>query len=331
MMPIFEPNRPTATPPPRSLVDRIRTGRVVPILSDEGVFDLVLGSHQRFTQRYADYIDYPLPDKENLVKMAKFHKLKQKLKEQELKADCLNYVKNYIYFQARDEGVGADLLAEAKAQVDDVAVSTFAHLLGYPRLNQELADPLLVIANLPFKTILTTSPYTFLEDALRKAGKQPRTELCRWRKELDSIDSVIDDAYKPSAAEPLVYHLHGLDQHADSLVLTEDDYLEFLVNVCQGQGNLAADRVHPLVRKVLSDDLIVMGFSLNSWAFRVLYAGLIKPNGKAEDRGICCLQLIPNLEEKNYLEEYVQREAKFEVVWGDLHQYTQQLWRAYER
>jgi len=326
-MPILKPDRPAA-PPTRGFADRIRTGRVVPIISDEGVFDLVLGSYQHFVQGYADYIEYPMADKENLVKMTKFNKLKKKLKDQEVKADCLNYAKNYIYFKTEAEGAHPDLLAEAEAQVDDVAVSAFANLLGYPRLDQGVADPLLVIADLPFKTILTTSPYTFIEDALRKAGKQPRTELCRWRKELDSIDSVIDDDYKPSAAEPLVYHLHGLDQHADSLVLTEDDYLEFLVNVCQGQGNHAADRVHALVRKVLSDDLIMMGFSLNSWAFRVLYAGLIKPNGKAEERGICCLQLAPNPEEKIYLEEYAQREAKFEVFWGDLHQYAQELRRA---
>lgn len=110
-----------------------------------------------------------------------------------------------------------------------------------------------MLADLPFKIYLTTSPYTFIEEALRRAGKQPRTEICRWRRELDSIDSVIDDTYKPSTHEPLIYHLHGLDRYADSLVLTEDDYLEFLVNVVQGQGNNAVDRIHALVRKTLSD------------------------------------------------------------------------------
>src|SRR5690606_25896234 len=103
--------------------------------------------------------DYPMPDRENLVKVAKFYKLAQEMKDQALKSDYLNYVKNHIYEKARGDGATADLLAEAEAQVDDHPVSGFAHLLGYPRLDQEAGDPLLVLANLPFKTILTTSPY----------------------------------------------------------------------------------------------------------------------------------------------------------------------------
>ena len=218
-------------------------------------------------------------------------------------------------------------MAEAEAEVDDLTVSAFANRLGYPKLDRGAEEPLLVLANLPVKIYLTTSPHTFLEDALRRAGKTPRTELCRWRKELDSIDPAIDAELQPSAREPLVYHLHGLDAYPDSLVLTEDDHLEFLVNVCQGQGNNAADRVHGLVRKALFDDLILLGFSLSSWPFRVLYNGLIKPNGRQEDRGVCCLQLVPSEDEKRYLQDYLEREAKFDVFWGDVPQYARELRR----
>jgi hypothetical protein len=124
---------------------------------------------------------------------------------------------------------------------------------------------MLVWADLPVRVVLTTSPYTFIEDALRRAGKTPRTEVCRWRKELDSIEPVIDGDYRPSALEPLVYHLHGLDAYPDSLVLTEDDHLEFLVNVCQGQGNNAADRVHALVRQVARWTMDCLRVESGSW------------------------------------------------------------------
>lgn len=326
-MPILKPGGAglAAAPPPTNFIDRIRAGRVVPIISDEACFDLALHGHGAFLAQYADYAGYPLADKENLVKVAKFFQLKGLLNDEALKADYLNYVKNHIYYLAQSDGTVADKLADAEAQVDELAVSAFANLLGYPRLAGGRSDLLLVLASLPIKIYLTTSPYTFIEDALRRAGKQPRTEICRWRRELDSIDSVIDDTYKPSAYEPLVYHLHGLDRYADSLVLTEDDHLEFLVNVAQGQGNDAIDRIHALIRKALADDLIVLGFSLNSWAFRVLYAGLINPSSKQEDRGICCLQLNPSPEETRYLEDYARREAKFDVFWGTLPEYAQQL------
>ena len=108
------------------------------------------------------------------------------------------------------------------------------------------------------------------------------------------------------------------------MVLTEDDYLDYLGNLCQGQGNQATDYVPALVRKTFSDDLIVLGFGLDSWAFRVLYAGLIKRSGKAEDRGVCSIQLPDTEEERTLMADYVQREAKFEVFWGSLEDYARQ-------
>ena len=110
-------------------------------------------------------------------------------------------------------------------------------------------------------------------------------------------------------------------------VLSEDDHLEFLVNICQGAGNNAMDRVHGLVRQALFDDLILMGFSLADWGFRGLYAGMIKPNGRQEDRGVCCLQLVPDRAEQQYLEDYLEREARFEVFWGSLNEYALELRR----
>lgn len=310
-----------------SFVERLRAGRVVPILSDAALADLVLGGQPRLVTRLAEFMAYPLPDKDRLVQVVRFYKLANNLKEQDVKSNYLNFVKNYIYYLAQEEGVSADLLAEAEAQVDDLAVSDFAHVLGYPRFSAGANDLLPLLANLPIKVFLTTSPHTFVEDALTAAGKQPLTELCRWRRELDNIDPAIGPGYRPTAQQPLVYHLHGLDAYPDSLVLSEDDHLEFLVNICQGAGNNAMDRVHGLVRQALFDDLILLGFSLADWGFRGLYAGLIKPNGRQEDRGVCCLQLVPDRTEKQYLEDYLEREARFEVFWGDLPAYALELRR----
>lgn len=332
-MPIFKPGAAQAANPLQlSFAERLRTGRVVPVVSDEALADLVLGGWQGLVLGYADYAEYPLPDRDNLVKVAKYRQLfaeeapgRLGLQDQALKADYLNWVKNSIYGTAKAQGAGQELLAEAEAQVDSKTVSEFAHVLGLPNFEGGPAAAMRVWADLPVQVVLTTSPYTFIEDALRRAGKTPRTELCRWRKELDSIEPAIDGAYRPCAQEPLVYHLHGLDAYPDSLVLTEDDYLEFLVNVCQGQGNNAADRVHALVRQALFNDLILLGYQLASWSFRTLYAGLIKPNGKQEDRGVVTLQVTPSAAEKRYLDDYLRREARFQVSWGTLGEYTESL------
>ncbi len=300
--------------------ERLRSGRVVPIISDEALFDLVLGGHQSFLASYARYVNYPFGDEDKLVSLVKYHKHRSReapLNDQTLKFDFLNYVKNYCYRLAKASGVNQDALDEAASQVDTLTVSEFAHYLGYPRFEAAYwDDPLLILADLPFKTVLTTSPYTFIEDALRRAGKNPRTELCRWRRDLDNIAPAIDSTYWPSTGEPLVFHLLGLDRYVDSLVLTEDDFLEFLGNINRGQGDAYTDRVPALVRKALFDDLLLLGFNTDSWSFRVIYNGLIKPGGRQEDRGVFVAELPESEDERRLLEDYVQREAKFQIYWG---------------
>ena len=217
-------------------------------------------------------------------------------------------------------------------------MTAFAHLLGYPRFDQEQTLPLQVLANLPFKTYLTISTMTFLEDALHKAGKKPLTRMCRWHGPIDAPEKdlwLIPDDYRPSAQQPLVYHLCGLDAHPqtgallpDSLALSEDDHLEMLVNLAQDRGKQNADRLPAIVRGALFDDVILLGFSLDSWAFRGLYYGLIRQTGQERDRrGVCAVQLPPEEREKQekFLQGYLDREARFDIFWGDLHHYAREL------
>lgn len=312
--------------------ERLRTGRVVPIVSNRAIHDRMLGGYAPFLASYARYVKYPssLGQPDSLTTLVKYHKHRPRkepekpLTDQALKFDYLNFVKNHLYRRAKAEKLKQETLDEAAAKIDEISASAFANLLGYPRFTGQ-DDPLLLLANLPFKIILTTSPFTFIEDALRCAKKEPRTEVCCWIKELkDTIPTTIDDRYQPNDREPLVYHLLGLDRYVDSLVLSEDDYLDYLGNLCEGQGDQSKDFVPALVRKAFSDDLIVLGFRLDSWAFRVLYAGLIKRSGKVEDRGVCEIQLPDLDEERAYLQDYLEREAKFQVFWGSLEEYARQ-------
>lgn len=319
------------------LAESIKSGLAVPILSDEAILDLVLPGHPPLCQAYANYTGYDLDDPEDMARMARFYKLKRQKEEQarggdfthnDLRADFFDFAKNFIYAHAERQGADEDTLAEAEAQYDSTAVTEFAKLLNFPRFDRGPDDPLQVLANLPFRVFLTTSPFRFLEAALEMAGKTPRTTVIRWRQSLrDLIDPAMADALagRDGQNSPLVCHLFGLDSHSSSLVLTEDDYLEFLVDVNLARGDEKRDSVPAQVRRALSGDLLVLGFSLNSWAFRALYAGLIKSDdARAEKRGIC-VQLPPNEAEKAYLHDYLQREARFEVQWQDLSGYAQGL------
>ena len=337
-MPIWENASSTAPNQPQSITQRVRAGNALPILSHTAMFDLVLFGHQALVAFYAQQIGYPYDNLPGMGQLANYDRHTNRRSDVECKAFYLDCVKNHIYQQAKAGGMDADTLAEAAAQVDDVGISGFAHLLGYPRFEKGQADPLMVLANLPFKTYLTLSATTFLEDALRKAKRQPLTKMCRWRGPIEAPEKdlwMIPDSYTPSFQQPLVYHLCGLDAHPetgaafpDSLALTEDDHLEMLVNLAQDRGKERADRLPALVRGALFDDVVLLGFSLDSWAFRALYYGLIRQTGQERDRrGVCCIQLSPDerAKQEKYLQGYLDREARFDIFWGDLYEYAQEL------
>jgi hypothetical protein len=215
-MPIWDDEQDLPASQPQSIAQRVRAGAALPILSNAALFDLALFGYESFRSYYAEKIGYPFAQIPGPAQLANYDRYTNRASDGDCKAFYLACLKNHIYREARAAGVNADTLAEARAQVDAVGVTAFAHLLGYPRLDHPQTHPLLALANLPFKTYLTISPTTFLEDALRRAGKEPVSKMCRWRGPIDAPEIelwLIADDYWPSASRPLVYHLCGLDAH----------------------------------------------------------------------------------------------------------------------
>ena len=123
--------------------------------------------------------------------------------------------------------------------------------------------------------------------------------------------------YDPTLEEPLVYHLHGLDIEPSSLVLTEDDYLDFLVRISRDQEILPFT-----IREALVDNsLLLLGYDLQDWDFRVLFRGLITAK-RGTRRGMnIAIQLEPKSrkylsEAKRYLRDYFD-DLQFKVYWGN--------------
>jgi len=315
-----------------SLAQLIQRGSLLPVIAGEALEDLVFGGHERLVASYATHVGYPMSDPGKLHKVAKYQSLTTGWKDRQLKQDYLDHVANHLLELTQEGGTDAGRLEEAVAEASDLTVSQFAGRLGCPRLDRGADDPLLILANLPLPIYLTTSPYTFLEEALRRAGKEPRSELCRWHSGLDNVPSVFAAAghapiYQPSRHEPLVYHLFGLDAYPDSLVLTEDDHLDFLMAVSQGRGkDQGVDPVHDVVKGALqSSALLLLGFSLATWAFRALYRGLIRPMPTVTlYERYCCVQLVPSEQEKLYLEDYLRKDARFDkVYWEGIEPFCQ--------
>ncbi|GAB4453366.1 MAG: hypothetical protein Kow0031_35640 [Anaerolineae bacterium] len=312
----------------QTIVDRIRTGKVVPLISNVVSNDLVLGGHHQIVESYATYSRYPFENRAELAKMAQFTQFVDDgvIDTRAVKEDYINFTKNRLFDLAEADGVSPAILAELEEEFDDVAFAEFSQRLGYPRFGQGL-DPLLILAELPLPIYLTTSYHSFLEVALRRLGKQPRTEICRWHSGLEGIPQSLADDYQPTVQEPLVYHLHGLDTYPASLVLTEDDYMEFLVAISQNVGR-GTDPIPRRVRQAMADSsLVLLGYNLDEWDFKVLFWGLIKPRPLQQTS--VSIQVAPTEIERTYLQKYLD-EFEFKVYFGTVADYLFDLRETWE-
>src|SRR5262249_39038010 len=134
------------------------------------------------------------------------------------------------------------------------------------------------LADLGLPVYLTTNYDDFMAGALADRERDPRRDLCRWNDRLGSIPSVFrqEPSYKPTPANPLVFHLHRMLRLKDqdiphSLVLSEDDSLEFLINLAHDADGL----LPPPVREALTNtSLLFVGYRLADWNFRVMFQSL---------------------------------------------------------
>lgn len=312
-------------------IEHMNQSRIIPVISKEALLNLVLGGYRPLVAGYADHSKYPLEDRDDLHKIAKFRSLhrpddvdRRPWVPVQTGGDYLSYVKEYLLKIAVEDGVHHETLRIAKHEQKRLSASDLADRLGYPVFDDEKRTPLEILADLPLPIVMTTSCHTFIEVALKKVGKEPRSEFCRWYSGLHSSRSVFDDDYEPSEQEPLVYHLHGIDTEKGSLVLAEDDYLDYLVKITRDEGN-DRDRIPDQIRQAMSQSaLVLLGFELHSWAFRVFLWGLIK-GLKRHRKGLITLQVPTDEVEQAFLRRYFDHEAALDIYWGSVLECVEEL------
>ena len=144
------------------------------------------------------------------------------------------------------------------------------------------------MARLPLPIYLTTNYDDFLFSALKAENRDAQREFSRWTPNLiKKRKSVFDDDYKPTAQRPVVFHLHGLaeDELQESIVVSEDDYVDFLVSLSRDLARTSRKEILPTTIRsaITSTSLLFIGYSLKDINFRVLLRGLLgslQPNGR---------------------------------------------------
>jgi hypothetical protein len=213
------------------------------------------------------------------------------------------------------------------------------------RLDKNKNTPPAVLADLNLPIYITTNYDHSIEEALKsRGGKKPISDFCRWSEVLveyandNEINSKLYDRdadYKPTSAEPLVYHLHGDIDHPSSMVLTEKDYIDFVIFLNKEEFSRQGALPLAIRREIISKELLFVGYTLNvfgfSLDFSVIFQTVVRSSEARVKKGISVQIMLPERfqrdDVKNYLEQYTDLYTNLDVYWGDPLKFSEELRR----
>ena len=199
-------------------------------------------------------------------------------------------------------------------------------------------EPHRILAGLPFSYYITTNYDDFMFKALQFQNRKPHKDKCRWDDPLRCEElSIFKSGYVPEVGEPLVFHLYGYsyDRSNDSLVLTEDDYLDFLANISRYQV-----LIPPLIQSSFTDaSVLLLGYRLDDWNFRILFRTLVNYLRISRYKVHLSVQLAPGGDEapaeqaskaRSYFKRYLKNH-NVRVSWKTCQQFVEELRVRWER
>ena len=308
------------------LIETIKKGKCTPIIGPR-VHGRRLPTSQEVARRWAERYGYPFADQEkNMARVAQY--MSTTLKEYRPHREWLDTLASE--FTAR-------LPEELRPAEECETLTELIQKVGWSKLAaDDPNEPHQVLASLNLPLYLTTNCDSFMMEALAaRPGITPAREVCRWNKDLDSLPSRFEGgtSYKPTRQTPLVYHLFGSDAEQRSLVLTEDNYLDYLIKAAE------KGRIPDYIRGVLaSTSLMFIGYGLHDWEFRVLLRGLVATVNRRLDFQDVAVQLedvgeMDAAAVQDFFRKYFER-ANINVFWGNTVQFIAELreqWEAAQR
>jgi hypothetical protein len=122
------------------------------------------------------------------------------------------------------------------------------------------------LARLDFSLVITTNYDQLFERALRDVGKQPRVVVYSPEPEPTM------DFRNATPASPVIYKLHGDIEHRESLVATDEDYIQFVLRMSDKDPY---DPI-PLSLKffLTGSTTLFVGYSLLDYNLRLLFKAL---------------------------------------------------------
>ena len=181
-------------------------------------------------------------------------------------------------------------------------------------------DSYAMLAKLPFQLYLTKGFDDFLEQALRSFNRDVISDICSWNSAAP-MRALHHYDYGVSTDRPLVLHLYGRLDIPESLVLSEDDHVQFLTATLTQE-----DIVAPEVKSAIASHMrLVLGESAEALVAPSSLQGLLNWGSPELRRSGLMVLLEP---EDETIVPYLQRRADrdgIQIFWGTVDQFIAEL------
>lgn len=307
------------------LLDNIADGRCTPFLGPKVNLDLLPTTHE-VAQSLAHKHNYPFRDTHNLPMVTQFIRT---IDDYRMRRDV---IQTMIAGFRRRMGLAADRRDRRRSLSEVISLSEWSeqvHRLTESPLHHQLAA-------LELPLYLTTNYDNFMTLALAARGLPGRRETIGWRNDggRHTGQTYFDLAPPPSPEKPVVLHLYGNDDDMQSMVLTEDDHLDYLAAISQDHEYLLPTSVN---EALASTTLLFLGYDLNDLDFKVIMRGLLR---NVDLQRWNMLHVAVQLEAET-VDEDKQREVityfqkyfgdlRIDVYWGSTRQFVTDLYTRWQ-
>ena len=314
-----------------SIIAAVETRKCTPILGP-GIVSELVGSHQSLATALAEQFKFPLSRAQmrDLPTIAQYLMVNQSVSE-----------KSPQTLRLQIERQLSRAIRKAYPDLEAGDLNGLVTAAGQARLAANAREPHRILADAPFPIYVTANPDNMMEDALRLAGKDPQSDFVRWNKAVadtkrfPTLADRMPSGYRPTAKQPLVFHMFGQFSAPESLVFAEDDYLDYLL--CIGSKADGKDLIPgPVGTALTMNSLLFLGFRMDEWSFRVLLRSIVTKEG-SEARSVGgplpCIgaQITPEEDtiadlqrSRNYFEKYL-RFANTDVYWGNIQDFVEEF------
>lgn len=125
------------------------------------------------------------------------------------------------------------------------------------------------LAQLDFPIIVTTNYDRLFEAALQLAGKKPFVSIYNKDRHVLTEDYPGD---KPTALQPFVFKIHGDIMHGETMVITDEDYIDFVMRMTDRVQNNPVPMT--LAYHLKKWPTLFVGYSLMDYNLRLLFKTL---------------------------------------------------------